>query len=505
LRRLAWLVFSLVLVSAGLSVAWYGFGQPGAAAMSLSSFDHEEEEGAKPGSISVNTVRPVRKTLQRVLTQPGTVRPEAQAELYAKTSGYLKSIQRDPTPQTAAALAGQLPVAGLGGGPLGRMASVAAAAQVEFLRAPQKDLGSRVRVGEPLVEIDSPERLQEVAERESVLEQRLAELEQARTMVGTAEASVESVKAQKAQADAEVRRADAEHTFRLAELGRLRELARSRTITAEVVDEKQFQVNAAAASMDSSRAKVLAAQTDLAVYTSKLATAKADLRVKETLVRVARDAVTQARIQASYAVLVAPFDGVITHRGIDEGDFVQNSTSGQTRTLMTISAIDRVKVVLQARERDAVWVDLGAEATLDIDARTGWQVRGRVARTANVLDPQSRTLHVEIDLDNPNRKLLPGMYGTVTLTLQRIPDAMALPATAVYSRGGSNYVLEVRDGVARRVPVVLRFDDGKEVEVVKLLDGSEAPLDGSEELIVSNKGEIADGQRVSTRPLSGAN
>lgn len=504
--RVLWLGGAAVLVVCAVA-CFFALG--GGFVLHASSAGSIGAAEGSPGSavegIPVNTVRPQRKMLERVLLQPGSIRPGAQAELYAKTSGYLKSIQRDPTPRTAAALAGQVPGASLGcGGPLGGLASLAAAAQAEFLRAPQKDIGSRVRMGEPLLEIASPERLQDVAERESVLQQRLAESEQARTMVGTAEAAVESVKAQQAQADADIRRAVAEHTFRTAELTRLRDLARSRTITAELVDEKQFQVSAAAAAIDSSQAKLLAAKAELAVVTSKLATARADLRVKEALVRVARDALEQARILARYSVLTAPFDGVITHRGIDEGDFVQNSTSGQTRTLMTISAIDHVKVVLQAPEKDAVWVEVGAAATLDIDARTGWQARGRVARTAHLLDPQSRTLQVEIDLDNRDGKLLPGMYGNVTLTLQQIPDALALPATVVYSRRGSNYIIEVQDGIARRVPVRLRYDDGKEVEVVKLLGSSEVPLTGSEELVVSNKGEIADGQRVTTRPLSAA-
>lgn len=500
LRRLAWLVFSLVLMIVALGAAWYGLGEPSLSVPSMSSFDFEEEAEVQPGGISVNTVRPQRKTLKRVLVQPATVRPYAQAELYAKTSGYLRSIQRDPTPEMATALAGHVPV-GVGG-PLGGLASLAATAQIEFLRAPQKDIGSVVRTGEPLLEIAAPERLQDVTERESVLQQRLAELEQTRTAVGTAEAFVESVKAQQTFAEADVRRAEAEHTFRATELARLRDLARSRTITSEVVDEKQFQVHAAAAALDSSRAKVLAAGSDLAVAESKLATARADLRVKEALVQVASDSVEQARILARYSVLTAPFDGVITQRGIDEGDFVQNSTSGQTRMLMTVSAIDRVKAVLQVPEQDAVWVEIGAPAILDVDARKGWQARGRVARTSHVLDPQSRTLQVEIDLDNRNRRLLPGMYGNATLTLQQIPDAWALPATAVYSRRGSNYVLEVREGFVHRVAVRIYFDDGKEVGVVKLVNGEETPLDGSEELVVSNKGEIADGQRVASRTLA---
>src|SRR5262249_7436467 len=105
---------------------------------------------------------------------------------------------------------------------------------------------------------------------------------------------------------------------------------------------------------------------------------------------------------------------------------------------------------------------------------------------------------------NRERRLLPGMYGEVTLTLLKIPDAWAVPATAVYSRRGENVIMQVHDGVARRHPVRLRHDDGRQVEGVKLVGGKEGPLDGPEELIVSNKGEIAEGQRVKPTRLSGA-
>jgi hypothetical protein len=88
------------------------------------------------------------------------------------------------------------------------------------------------------------------------------------------------------------------------------------------------------------------------------------------------------------------------------------------------------------------------------------------------------------------------MYGDAQLILQQIENAPTLPATAVYSRGGKNYIMEVLDGVAQRHHVRILFDDGKEVVVAKLVDDNEVPLTGSEEIIVSNKGEIAEGQSV---------
>jgi RND family efflux transporter MFP subunit len=217
---------------------------------------------------------------------------------------------------------------------------------------------------------------------------------------------------------------------------------------------------------------------------------------KEALVRVARDELGRARILAGYANLYAPFDGIIAFRGVDEGDFIQNAGSGQARPLFTVAAIDKVKVVLQVPEREALWVDVGARASVRMDARSHWDVTGHVSRLGASLDVVSRTRQVEIDLDNPGHKLLPGMYGQVQLTLQQIEGAYAIPATAVYSRKGDNYIIQVRDNVTRRHRVQIRYDDGQEVEVVKLVGDKAIPLDGSEELVISNKGELREGQRV---------
>jgi RND family efflux transporter MFP subunit len=451
--------------------------------------------------IPVNTVRPRKKTLERTLVQPGSVQPAAEAELYAKVSGYLKFIQRAPTPEMVADLVSQRVVVSLL--PVSGVPRLAAAAHVLLRKAPQKDIGSLVVAGEVLIEIDTPERVQEVTEKQSILHQREAELDAAREALTTFDAAVQVAKAQSVQADADVRKTQSEYTFRAKELARLKELVRSETVTPQIVDERQDQVNAALAAWESSQAKVKTAQAEVAVASSKLTTARADLKVKEALVRVAADALRQARIQAEYSYVRAPFDGMITYRGVDEGDFVQNATSGQARRLMSVTAIDTVKLVIQVPERDTPWVRVGSEATVAIDAWGGRNVSGRVARVAHALDPDTRTMQAEIDLDNRDRQLLPGMYGQVTLSLQKIPDSQAIPATALYSRKGENYIILVRDGVAHRQLVRIRYDDGREVEVVKLIDGREVPLDGSDEVVVSNKGEIAEGQRVRTIPANG--
>lgn len=285
----------------------------------------------------------------------------------------------------------------------------------------------------------------------------------------------------------------------MKQLARFQELVASKAVQSNVLDEKDRLVSGAQAAWEGSQAKLQAFAADLAVVSSKLATARADLLVKEAQIRVARDELERARILAEYGQIRAPFDGIISMRSMDEGDFVQNASTGQARLLMTVISINKVRVALQVPERDALWLRIGTETVVHLDARGSWQVTGRVARMDHSLDSQSRTMRVEIDLENSDRKLLPGMYGQVTLVLQKIEYAYAIPATAVFSRQGENFIIIANDGIAHRQRVRIRFDDGHELEVAKLIGDKEVPLDGSEEIVVSNKGEIGQEQRVKTR------
>jgi RND family efflux transporter MFP subunit len=498
-------VLLLAAAGAGLFFLLHA-GGPKALLGSASVASEGRHPAEQNTALPVNTVRPAKKTLVRTYEQPGSVKPWAQTELYAKTSGYLRLIQRDLPPEFVAELVvRQLAAfaAACSGPPGAGAVRVAAAAEVGYWRAPEKDIGSRVTTGELLLALDAPELLQDIAQKDSLWQQRVAELESARTALATFQAAIQAVEAQKKTAEADIKRAAADLTYYSKQLERHREMVRRQTFVPELAEETLHRVEAAQAALDSAHAKALAVQAELGVVTSKLSAARADLRVKEAQVHVALEELHRAEILAEYANIHAPFNGMITYRGVDEGDFVQNSSSGQTRLLMTVASIDKVKVVLQVPEREAIWVEPGAEAMIQVDARERWQVKGRVARVAHSLDSQALTMRVEVDLPNADHKLLPGMYGHMTLTLQTIPDARAIPATAVYSRGGENYIIQVENGRARRQRVRIRYDDGHEVEVVKLVNGRETPLDGSEELVVSNKGELRDGQRVRPTPVNG--
>lgn len=442
--------------------------------------------------MAVEAANPARTKLARAIEQAGTVQAWAQAELYSKASGYLLHVRRDTTPAIAASHLGR---ALQGGNP----AALAAALTATARSGPQVDIGSSVQAGDLLLEIDVPERAQAVEEAEAALVQRQEELNQAHIAVDSFRAAVAVARARKVEASADVARTRSAYELKQKQHARVSQLARQRAIEPSLVDEKAAEREAALSTWRGSEAKATAAEAEVDLALARLKSAQGEVRVKTAQVRAATSEVQRARVMLDYGRLHAPFSGRITYRGVDEGDFIQNSRSGQSRRLMTITDSSRVKVVLQLPSREGALIRPGNRAEVTLGPRPGERYYGRVARTRGLLDEQSRTLRVEVDLDNRAGRLLPGMYVHVRLTMDETADTWAVPASALFSRDKVNYLVLVEGGVARRQAVRILFDSGDYLEVVKVIGGKEVPLDGSEVLVLSGKGAIAEGQRV--RPV----
>src|SRR5262249_21966960 len=161
----------------------------------------------------------------------------------------------------------------------------------------------------------------------------------------------------------------------------------------------------------------------------------------------------------AYTKLTAPYDGVVTRRHINTGDFVQPATGAKGEPLYVVERRDPVRVFVEVPEADAGWVGKGAQARVRVPVLQGPGLAGEVARTSYALDGTARTLVAEIDLPNPNDRLRPGMYASASITAEH-PDALTLPAAAVLTQGDvtqgyQSFCFLVDDGKVRRTPVQL--------------------------------------------------
>jgi len=126
---------------------------------------------------------------------------------------------------------------------------------------------------------------------------------------------------------------------------------------------------------------------------------------------------------------------------------------------------------------------------LSFDAFPGQSFQAKVTRTAGVLEPQTRRMRAEIDLDNDKGLLFPGMYGQVTIELHRRRNALVLPAASIRLNDGPPHIYSVKDGKVKRIPVQLGADDGHVIEIV-------SGLTGNEQVIANSIGRLTDGDAV---------
>jgi multidrug efflux pump subunit AcrA (membrane-fusion protein) len=180
----------------------------------------------------------------------------------------------------------------------------------------------------------------------------------------------------------------------------------------------------------------------------------------------------RTHVNLEYAKIVAPFDGVVTHRTFHPGALIRSATEGGTQPLLTVKRTDKMRVVVLIPDSDVVLTKVGGTAVVGVDALGGRSFTGTLARIARAEDEQ-RLMRVEIDLPNPENVLCDGMYGKALITLERDAKSVALPAACVVEHsgrtGGCVYEAEIRSGIKPDDSVVLPsgtpLEDGMHVTV----------------------------------------
>jgi HlyD family secretion protein len=205
-----------------------------------------------------------------------------------------------------------------------------------------------------------------------------------------------------------------------------------------------------------------------------------------------------------YAQIRAPFDGVVTQRTISEGDFIQPTVGKKGEAIFVVDQVDPVRVFLNVPEVEAVWIRDGAAATVRNQSLPGREFNGVVTRTARSLNPSTRTLRTEIDLENHKGELMPGMYVDVTVIVEH-KNVWTLPAGAIVMEGEQSFYYRLEDGKAVRTPLRLGLRGEKFIEVLKKRTKSASPgaegvwvdFTGEEEVVASGVAGLKDGQAVS--------
>ena len=250
----------------------------------------------------------------------------------------------------------------------------------------------------------------------------------------------------------------------------------------------------------------LIAQQELDDEFAKDQVAEAQIEAAEAALSAAKNelGIAQANEQrlqdlSDYTRIVAPFDGVVTKRYADTGALVQAGTASSTQAMpvVTIAQYDRLRLVLPVPEEDVPAVHLGSLVDVNVLALRRHFV-GKVARFADSLDMQTRTMHTEVDVENPRATLVEGMYANVTLVLHQDQHALSVPLQAVTRNGSSASVLLVnpQDRIELR-PVHLGLEGATRVEVL-------SGLSLNDRVVIGNASDYHPGEKVQPKPFQEA-
>jgi RND family efflux transporter MFP subunit len=255
-------------------------------------------------------------------------------------------------------------------------------------------------------------------------------------------------------------------------------------------DLKSAQANLSLANITSERYQSLLKSDS--VSKQETDTAIGGAAARKAAVDAAEADVRRLQQLQSFERVYAPFAGIVTVRNTDIGALINaGSASGATpQELFRIASIDKLRVFAAVPETYAPAIRDGDTATLTLDEYPGQQFTGTIARNSSAIDPASRTLNVEVDVNNANGKLLPGAYAFVHFKLPQDVRLLSVPANTLLFRAEGLRVGIVRDGHVHLQPVTIGKDNGATLAI-------STGVTENDEIIVDPSDSLTEGEQVS--------
>lgn len=271
--------------------------------------------------------------------------------------------------------------------------------------------------------------------------------------------------------------------------------------------ELDQQLQVAQADLKSSQANLDLAVTTAARYQNLLKTnsvSKQETDVAtgdEAAKRAARDA-SEANVRRlsqlqSFEKIYAPFDGIVTARNTDIGALIEAGANTVPKELFHLASINKIRVFVAVPEAYSASIKSDTEATLTLDEYPGQSFVGQVARNSNQIDQASRTLNVEVDIENAKGFLLPGAYVFVHFKVPQHSTSLTIPSNTLLFRSQGLQVATVIGDKVHLTQVKIGTDMGATVEIA-------SGVKPSDQVIVDPSDSIAEGQQVRVANRSGA-
>lgn len=196
-----------------------------------------------------------------------------------------------------------------------------------------------------------------------------------------------------------------------------------------------------------------------------------------------------AQAELEDCTITAPISGIIAKKFIDQGEMIVATSMTKNAPIVTIVNMDTVKVLGGIVERDIGRVKIGQPADVKVDAYPGKVFTGEVTKVSPIVDPQSRSVEVEIMVENKGHKLKPGMFARVDLITSEHKSVLAIPRDCLLGEEGNRYVFVVEDGKVSQKKVELGINQENLIGIVR-------GLEVGQKVVVSGQHILKDGVRA---------
>jgi RND family efflux transporter MFP subunit len=218
-----------------------------------------------------------------------------------------------------------------------------------------------------------------------------------------------------------------------------------------------------------------------------------DIELAESTLKAQEARVSSLKTLESYLVVRAPFDGVVTERNVHPGALVGPPTGANAVPMLRVEQVSHLRLTVAVPENDVGAIAEGAAGEFTVQAWPGKRFSGAVRRVSHAIDQKTRTMPVELDVDNTEGKLASGMYAEVRWPIVRNTPSLLVPASAVVQTTERTYVDRVRsDGTLEQVLVRRGATVGDRLEVI-------GPLAAGDLVLKRGSEELANGTRVSPK------
>lgn len=327
-----------------------------------------------------------------------------------------------------------------------------------YIRKINVDIGDRVQEGQLLATLEIPEMQDDLTR---------------------AAASIEEANADLATARDELERAQSARDIAHLSYSRILDVSKREAglVPQQEVDEASSRDLVAAAQVSGAKSRISAAEQHIHV-------AQAEQAHVKTLYQ--------------YAVIAAPFTGVVTKRYANTGSLIQAGTASQTQAMPVIRLSENglLRLALPVPESAVPLIRLGEPVDVRVSAMNR-TFPGRVARFSDKVDQATRTMKTEVDVPNASLVLVPGMYAEVDLITEQRKHVLAVPVEAVEGSGDSARVYTVQpQGTIQIVPVGLGIENARSIEI---RSGS---LKEGDNVVVGSRGGLKDGNKVQPKVIT---